>query len=216
MRTVSEPDWPAEFAKVISCLRCDTSACKKMLRDDGENVPQPGFIGERFHERRILLVGQNPAIPKSYMAARDRIYTAALRHVRDDRSAENWAKLQEVLLEFVPDWPVQRRYFPLKESGLTLPEIAYCNIVRCRTKENGEPSVRMISECADNHFVRWLDLLKPRAIVFIGKWAYDEGSHYARDRQIPCGFMNRWRSLPRDARAENREQVVALVRDHAG
>src|SRR5205823_2298444 len=154
-------------------------------RDTGENVPQPGFVGADYLRKRVLLVGQNPGFPNATLIDRDLIYTGALRRVRDDGSPENWAKLQEVLLEFVPDWPVQRNYFPLEESGLALTEIAYCNIVRCRTLGDAKPSAKMQSECADNHFARWLDLLEPRAIVFIGKWAHDRGSPYARERQIP-------------------------------
>jgi hypothetical protein len=79
-------------------------------------------------------------------------------------------------MKIVPSWPVHGKYFPLQESGLTLAEIAYCNLTRCRTKGNAIPSRQMALECAENHFVRWLDLLNPRAIVFNGKWAHDQGA----------------------------------------
>jgi hypothetical protein len=185
------------------------------LRDSDENVPQPGFVGTDYVRKRILLVGQNPGIPNAALVNRDRIYTAALRRLRDDGSQESWVKLQEVLREFVPDWPLQRNYFPLEETDLTLSEIAYCNIVRCRTVANTRPSSNMKSECADNHFAHWLDLLEPRAIVFLGKWAYDRGSPYAIARQIPHDFMNRHRSLSSFERHENRERVVAFIRSLA-
>ncbi|MGH8598378.1 MAG: uracil-DNA glycosylase family protein [Gammaproteobacteria bacterium] len=197
---------------MITCERCSQPTCTKILRDIDENVPQPGFIGARFRQERVLLVGQNPAVPGPKRADKDRTYTAALRRVRDHPSIENWTKLQAVLLEFVPDWPIQRDYFPLEESGLTLPEIAYCNIVRCRTEGNAQPSKNMTSECADIHFARWLDLLEPRAIVFIGKWAHDQGSRYAQERQIPYDFMNRDRSLSDVKRMENRKRVATFVR----
>ena len=74
----------------------------------------------------------------------------------------------------------------------------------------------MASECTDNHFARWLELPKPRAIVFIGKWAYENGAHFAHERQIPCDFMNRHRSLSSTGRMENRQRVVALIRAIAG
>jgi uracil-DNA glycosylase len=115
-------------------------------------------------------------------------------------------------MKFVPSWPVHGSYFPLEESGLTLNDIAYCNIVRCRTEKNAAPSSRMSYECAGHHFARWLDLLKPRAVVFIGKWAHDKGSHLVNERQIPGDFMNRERSLSADRRAENRQRVVAFIR----
>jgi len=203
-------DWPAEFAHVISCARCDRLTCRKIVRDDEENVPQPGFVGARFFEKRILLAGQNPGVPNQRLAADDRVYTAALRRVRDERSLESLGQLQTVLRGFVPSWPVHGNYFPLEEAGLELDEIAYCNVVRCRTEGNAAPSSRMIAEC-QSHFERWLDLLRPRAIVFIGKWAHDQSSRLALERQIPCDFMNRERSLSSEARTENRQRVAAFV-----
>jgi hypothetical protein len=209
-------DWATEFARVVSCTRCDKITCKKILRDTQENVPQPGFVGTRFSETRILLAGQNPGFPNVRLVAEDRKYTAALRRLRDQTSIESFDQLQVVLQKFVPSWPVHGNYFPLRESGLVLDEIAYCNIVRCRTEGNAPPSLRMASECSENHFTRWLDLLKPRAIVFIGKWAHDRGSRFACERRIPCDFMNRERSLSSTNRLENRQRVAAFVRANAG
>jgi hypothetical protein len=205
-------DWVTEFARVISCSKCDPAICPKMVRDNGENVPQPGFIGSRFAEKRVLLVGQNPGNPNDRLLYRDRRYTGVLRNLRDNASIENWTRLESVLSEFVPEWPVQRNYFPLQESGLNLDEIAYCNIVRCRTVANSKPSKSMVSECTVNHFERWLTLLRPRVVVFIGKWAFDCGARFANQQRIPCTFMNRKRSLSAMAREENRQQVAAFIR----
>lgn len=74
--------WSNEFANVVSCSRCTTTTCKNLLRDLEENVPQPGFIGTKYYEERVLLFGQNPAITKSEQAlAANRPYTAKLEHV---------------------------------------------------------------------------------------------------------------------------------------
>ena len=69
----------------------------------------------------------------------------------------------------------------------------------------------MALQCAETHFARWLDLLKPRAIVFIGRWAHDRGARFAHERSIPYDFINRERSLPSAARLENRQRVVAFI-----
>ncbi len=198
-----------EFARIVSCTRCDNVTCRNILRDAGENIPQPGFIGELFHKNRILLVGQNPGVPGRLSVA-DLKLTAALRHLRDRVSIENWRELQAVLEQYMPLWPVQN-YFPLQESGLTLRDIAYCNIARCRTKENRQPGNRMASNCASSHFAHWLDLLKPRAVVFIGKWAHGIGERFAQARHIPYDFMDRDRSLSSAGRMENRQRVASFV-----
>src|ERR1700688_4815956 len=138
-------DWATEFARVISCTRCDKITCKKIMRDTQENVPRPGFVGTHFSETRILLAGQNPGFPNARLAAEDRKYTAALRRLRDQTSIESFGQLQFVLQEFVPSWPVHGNYFPLRESGLSLDEIAYCNVVICGTEGNAPPSLRMAS-----------------------------------------------------------------------
>lgn len=208
-------NWPNEFAKIISCKLCNVAYERNLLRDDLENVPQPGYIGKNYYRSRILLVGQNPGTPKSLEAA-DRPYTASLRNLRDVVSVESYTALNGVMRNFIPQWPVHGNYFPLTECGLTLDEIAYMNVVRCRTSADKKPGTNAINNCLSNHFGRWLDLLSPRVIVFIGKWAADNASHEAEKRKISFAFMNRQRSLSTAERIENRQQVVDLVRSVFG
>jgi len=203
--------WSAEFSRVISCERCDAATCKKLLRDVKENVPQPGFIGARYWEHRIVLVGQNPGITRAPTASDDRRYTEALRRVRDEPSEATWESLRAITREFIPRWPVHGNHFPLKESGLTLDQIAYFNIVRCRTIENAPPSARMVELCRD-HLDRWLDLLRPRGVIFIGKWASVRGEPSVKAHGALSAFMNRERSLSSADRMENRRSVVEFVR----
>jgi hypothetical protein len=142
------------------------------------------------------------------MQARDAIYTAALRRLAQTGSNDDYQRLYNVLRQFVPDWPVQRNYFPLEESGLGLEDIAYCNLVRCRTVENAAPANGLVDNCL-SHFDEFLKAVEPKVVVFIGKWAHDR----AVDRLggIPYAFMNRMRSLSGAERQKNRDEVVALV-----
>ena len=204
-------DIPAEFARVVTCSRCTTATSRKLLRDGANNVPQPGFIGANYLRRRVALAGQNPAVGPSRFAARDAFYTAALRDVGDTPTIENMEALNRILLEFIPAWPVHGSYFPLEECGLQLDEIAYFNVVRCRTLGNSAPGTGLVSNCL-GHFDRWLELLAPRIVVFIGKWAHDRASHLAERRGIPVAFMNRERSLSQEERYANRKSVVEAVR----
>jgi uracil-DNA glycosylase len=206
------PNWPAEFARVIRCTLCTTSQCPKLLRDDQENIPQPGYIGLGYGTTRLLLVGQNPGVDTVGLAARDRLYTAALREVARDPSKAAYQALCTVMDSFVPSWPVHGNYFPLLECGLTLQDIAYCNTARCRTIGNALPSGRQARNCITNHFRHWLDLLKPRAVVFIGKWASDSCRPITVGQGIPSAFMNRQRSLPGIERVRNRQEVVTMVK----
>lgn len=206
----NEVNWPVEFSEIISCDRCVKLIFRNILRDGIKNVPQSGFIGKRYHEKKILLVRQNPGVSNCNLAVKDRVYTAALRRVHDDMSDESFTHLLEVLENFIPSWPVHGNYLPLQEPGLALDQIAYFNLVRCRTEKNSPPSMPMASECANKHFTRWLDSLIASAMVFMGKWACDRGN----DRGIPNNFMNRHRSRLTSERVENRLEMVSLIQSN--
>jgi uracil-DNA glycosylase len=207
--------WNAEFARVIQCTTCTSATDRKLLRDLAENVPQPGWVGSNYNHARVLLVGQNPGTPKS-LADADRPYTNALRALKDNPTEENHQALVTVLQKFVPQWPVHGNYFPLVECGLTLQDIAYCNVVRCRTQNDRPPNKALAQTCIAQHFSRWLALLSPRVVVFVGKWAADHAVSEVQSASIPSAFMNRQRSLSSEDRAANRHAVVQLVRELTG
>ena len=209
-------DLANEFAKVVECERCSTNDCRSLLRDSGENVPQPGFVGTAYWHKRILIVGQNPAITKGAASElADRPYTAALRALRDKKTIVTYEELWRITTEFLPTWRVHQDYFPLIECDLSLQDLAYCNIVRCRTARNGDnvpPNDRVAFRCADAHFSRWVQWLEPRAIIFLGKYAYDRGKEIADRFGVPSDFLNRVRNHPEELRRADRARVAALVR----
>lgn len=202
--------WHSEFSRVIGCNRCSINTDRNLLRDDAENVPQPGWIGKHYGQKRVLLIGQNPGTPKS-LAQADLPYTTALRHLRDIDSPEVYEKLVFVLRGFIPKWPVHGTYFPLTECSLTLDDIAYFNLVRCRTLGDKSPGNGLVENCISAHFIPWLQALKPRVVIFIGKWAADRGGPLVAAQGIPFGFMNRQRSLSSNERIANRNLVIKLV-----
>ena len=208
-------NWHIEFARIINCAGCSVTIDHNLLRDSDENIPQPGYIGTNYDTTRVLLVGQNPGTPKS-LAEKDRPYTAALRALRDEPTPTRYLRLTEVLDKFIPEWPVHGKYFPLSECGLSLQDIAYCNIVRCRTRGDKAPNIKMTEKCANNHFSRWLRILSPRVVVFIGKWASARGASTISATNIPHTFINRQRSLSTAERVANRAAVVSLVRQYCG
>jgi uracil-DNA glycosylase len=207
---MSKVCWPDEFRRVLTCTACSLATDPNVLRDSQENIPQPGYIGVHYWKHRVALIGQNPGTPKT-LELEDRPYTAALRSLRDQPSESNYRELHAVLLRFVPKWPVHGRYFPLNDCHLSLDDIAYFNVVRCRTHIDAKPSANTVNRCLNTHFGRWLDALAPRVVVFIGKWAADQAAGEVERRGIPFVFINRQRSLSSEKRTENRRAVVRLV-----
>jgi uracil-DNA glycosylase len=199
------------YQRVITCTECTDSADRGILRDDLFNLPQPGYVGTKYTTGGVLLVGQNPGVSNENYKEQDQRYAEALATLADRPSHTSMMRLQDILTEIIPTWPVQNNYFPLQECNLTLDEIAYCNVVRCRTKGNAAPSKQMTATCISRHFENWLDLLQPGVVICIGKWACDQISPILQKRGIKSCYMNRWRSLPAEDRAANRRDVVACV-----
>ena len=196
----------------MSCDYCSRSNYPKLLRDDSFNLPQPGYIGAKYRDTRVLLVGQNPGASPDRFRLQDRQFADAQVSLRDDPNAGSLASLHDVNDAIMRTWPVVANYFPLAESGLHLNDIAYVNVVRCRTRGNATPGVAIARACISRHFVRWLDWLEPRVVICIGKWAHDNISGLLEERGIPNGFANRRRSLSSAERRENRKSIAALVR----
>ena len=126
------------------------------------------------------------------------------------------SELKQIQDKTMPYWDIVRDYFPLDESGLQLDDIAYINVVRCRMRKrpNGDyfrPSTKIKNACVKNHFVGWLDWLRPRVVVCIGKWAHDNIAELLEERGVDHEFINRERSLPRAKRREDQKLAAALI-----
>ena len=200
-----------EFSRVISCDYCARNNYPKLLRDDSLNLPQPGYIGSHYQNTRVLLVGQNPGSPAD-PSAHDSEFTDTQVALRDKADVRSLTRHKSVLDRIMPKWAVVQNYFPLAECGLQLDDIAYINVVRCRTIKNAKPGRAITQACINNHFIRWLDWLAPRVVVCIGKKAHDNVNSLLSSCRIPNGFINRWRSLSTTEREQNKKQVVDLVR----
>ncbi len=200
--------WHREFARVIACTRCGSSMDPYLLRDTRENVPQPGWVGAKYAEHRVLIVGQNPGAPNPgttnpQILKLDKRYTAALRDLRDKPSIRPYRKVAAILKDFIPCWTI-RGYFPLEACGLTMDDIAYFNVVRCRTKGNHKPRKVTFDACSE-HFIRWIRLLQPRVIVFIGLLVHRHAAALADAEGIPHTYINKDYSLSSEGRRKNLE-----------
>jgi hypothetical protein len=183
-----------------------------LLRDAFENVPQPGFVGARYRSTRLLFIAQNPGTHKD--PVRDKPYLRALQRLRVEPTMENYDLANRESRKFIPDWTIQKKYFLLDKCHLDLDDIAFFNVVRCRTRDNEKPNEEMTKNCLKEHFKRWLDLLKPRFVVFLGKWAKDQTCDLLDNRRISYVYVNRRRSQSAGERAINQEEVVCAVKKY--
>lgn len=203
-----------DFARVIRCTLCTTATDAALARTE-RDVPQPGFVGVNYAAHRVLLVGQNPGQPKT-SRLRDEPYMEALRELGRTPSPATHAHYATTVRAYAEHWPITRAHFPLARCGLTLDDIAYCNIVRCRTVADAAPGPRVMGTCVVTHFEHWLGRLAPRLVVFIGRWAADRGAAACVRNDIEFVWLSRQRNLPTEAREAGIADVVGAVRRAAG
>jgi hypothetical protein len=161
-----------KFVKIIGCEKCDRSTCSQLLRDSWENDPQAGYVGTNY-ERTGRGSGRSQACPAGsprktgHIRQRSEPYETTRRHRTMPSRMTSWADLY-------PTGRSTDATFPLAECGLTLGDITYFNLVRCRTIHNGPPNAALTNSCR-THFHSWLNLLEPSVVTFMGKWVYENG-----------------------------------------
>lgn len=200
------------FADVVRCSTCSECGVPRILRDNDFNVPQPGYVGEHYEKVRVMFIGQNPGVSPEWAYKEDRRLADALGALARQPSPGTYRGLCSVLESFMHSWSITQNYLPLKACGLALEDIAYLNVARCRTSGNAGVPALMASNCIRLHLERWLDVLQPRVVVFLGKWAHDQAAPLVRARDIPYQFINRQRSLSTAERERNKADVARLVR----
>jgi uracil-DNA glycosylase len=203
-------------ADVVRCTACAACGVSSLLRDDHFDVPQPGYVGESYSKGGVMFIGQNPGTSPERSREDDTKHAEILLALSHDPSVERFVALRSFLEAFMRTWAITQRYLPLGRFGLELEEIAYVNVARCRTKKNAAPSPRMAERCMTLHLERWLDVLQPRVVVFLGKWAHDAAAVVVERRGITFGFINRDRSLPGAERERNLSTIAALLGDRTG
>ena len=204
------------FSDVVLCNQCNPEKNSNLLKHNEKNVPQPGYIGKNYEQHRVLLIGRNPGECPSnpIIEARDLSYMKALLNLSEQQTNQAYQELYNTILNNIPQWPIVQNYFPLKECGLDLPDIAFCNVVRCRTKDNVSPSASQVQICKEHHLIKFIDTIEPKVIVCIGKWAYDRIKGLSSIQSIPKTYINMDKSLNAKARQTDKERAGKIVKQY--
>ncbi len=208
---------PQMFWQVASCKRCSTEDHPGLLRDALTNLPQPGYIGSNYREAKVLLVGKNPDRGFTDPSTEDRDYIEVLLAMRDRPSDQAYANFKSVSEIYMPKWEYVRA-FPFGLSGLRLNDVAFINMVRCRSNRpdaRDHHSPQVIKNCITAHFERWLNWLEPNVVISIGKGVHDRISNLLIERNILHRFIKRSKMSETEQRTEERE-VSTFVRQTVG
>ena len=169
--------------------------------------PQPGFIGERYFKlpkhRRIVVIGQNPGVPKNAPdKADDKVMFKLIRKHSRAKSSESLDALFLMMREFMLGARDGRRAWgPIEDVqeyiGLNLDDIAYLNLIPLSTqKSNFE--LKTLREPYTISTRRQIRLLKPYKILFFGKTPYKKFKTWDRkwwkDRKSGVKYVERARN----------------------
>jgi N-acetylglutamate synthase-like GNAT family acetyltransferase len=73
--------------------------------------------------------------------------------------------------------------------ALTLDDVAYFNILKCKTKENRTPSAALYQTCAQQTTRRQLEVLAPGFVLCFGKAVFDQVEAITAALRIPCNWI---------------------------
>jgi hypothetical protein len=143
-------------------------------------IPQPGFIGENYSG--FLIVASNPGMgDRSTVAHDDEIYGLYKKYA-ERPSIEAFSELNSSLtnkLPLITKGTNLLSYRMLTIAGLHPSEIAYMNVVKCKSDPgNPDPLLAVGKDAAQTcalHFLKkQTDLLRPIAVIF--GWKAVEGA----------------------------------------
>ena len=116
------------FKAIINCRQC--SGINNILCDDNFNLPQPGYVGKNYAQKRVLLIAQNPGDcqPGHKLFDQAQTYARIIKQFSDDIDKKQFDLLNDFLAKFIPTWPLFNK-IPLNEAGITINDIAYINLI---------------------------------------------------------------------------------------
>jgi hypothetical protein len=160
----------AFFGKADADLPQDRSPA--VAEDD--LLPQFGYVGPRYPETRVLLLGINPGNGSSNSRSRgDEVAMPALHRFVRDRSASSFLEAQRVYQKVCESWPIWRRHCSqvIGAGLLSMDEIAYSNCLPWRTASESAFDDTVALKAAKLYAYPLIAELNPRIIIAMGKKA---------------------------------------------
>lgn len=196
-----------EFPKIVACRQCPLKTNENVLRDGDSNIPQPGIIGTEYFNRKKkrLYIGQNPKVNKnSNHEQYDKKYIFHLKQIKPTSSNEELSEIYSVMLDNIKQWNYSDN-FPFGQHEYK--NIAFFNFVRCRRKDEDKSPTKITARRCCVHLARWIELLQPDIITFIGKWACRQYHHLycnilSDTRKIDYWYTNNDRHLSLEQKRE--------------
>lgn len=137
-----------------------------------DRLPQFGFVGDRYLERRVLFLGINPGNgPRGQRNSGDARTMPTLEAFAANPTPENFRVAQQAYRAVCEQWRMWGHECSelLQIARLSIDEVAFTNALPWRTASTSGFH-KSVSRNAAMHYVRpYLEELRPRVLVAVGK-----------------------------------------------
>jgi hypothetical protein len=145
----------------------------QLQRDDF--TPQFGFVGPRYPETRVLLIGINPGNgPRNDLRTRgDELMMPVLAEFAASPTSENFARASAAYMLECVEWPLWKRHCAevLGAGRLSFEQIAYSNCLPWRTESQSKFESSVAEKTAALYVRPLLHELAPSVVIALGKRA---------------------------------------------
>jgi len=138
-------------------------------------VPQFGFVGDRYKEKRVLILGINPGNgPRDDVPTpADARMLPALEAFANAPTPERFARASSAYMAECQRWPVWTRHCKevLGSGGLSFDQIAYSNCLPWRTDSESRFANEIALRATELYVEPLIAELKPKIVIALGKRA---------------------------------------------
>lgn len=168
-----------------------------------EEAPIPDFCGRSY--KGLVIIGANPgkATSKKYIE-KDAKRAILAEQFKNAPTSQNFEEVHDFIAGYMGEWKnnVVAENFR-NDLHLNVEEIAYVNLVKCRTKLTASHPYQTVGEtitrrCWGQNTKSQLDLLQPRYVIFLWKGVREtlEELDITLARHKDAGVYNGNRSKP--------------------
>jgi hypothetical protein len=191
----------------------DVPRNRSPLIQQDDMLPQFGYVGQRYAQKRVLFLGINPGNgPDSDRNDGDARMMPILARFAQDPSPEHFLQAQRAYQDVCAGWPVWRNHCAqiMGAGKLALDEIAYSNCLPWRTESDSDFDDSVAERAASLYAHPLIEELRPSVVICLGKRAGSIVRMAGEDHLPPVIVWNRAQA-PTPAVVADRKRAAAEV-----